>query len=169
MRDPRLGRDLTVLGADLSRDLGLHQLPSHDQHRLAHEILKTFGRVGYVAASETEVALIKTKSGAIKIYVTDQVLARVPREELDGAELQDGKLVSVLRLRYTNGVLWEFDIPRTAKKSAREFVVGLGARCGSAWRGRALLSTGLRASPRSRARVVSRLTRADGRFLGRRS
>ena len=37
-----------------------------------------FGRVGYVAASETEVALIKTKSGALKMHVTDQEL-RAPR------------------------------------------------------------------------------------------
>src|ERR1700727_3502007 len=32
-----------------------------------------FGRVGYIAASETEVALIKTKSGALKMKVTDEV------------------------------------------------------------------------------------------------
>ena len=89
-----------------------------------------FGRVGYVAASETEVALIKTKSGALKMHVTDQVLARVPREELETVEMTDGKLVSVLRLRYVNGVVWEFDIPRTAKKSAKSFVAALsGTLC----------------------------------------
>jgi hypothetical protein len=85
-----------------------------------------FGRVGYVAASEGEVALIKTKSGALKMHVTDQALARVPREELEGVEMHDGKLISVLRLRFTNGVLWEFDIPRTSKKGAKEFVAALG-------------------------------------------
>ena len=84
-----------------------------------------FGRVGYVAASETEVALIKTKSGALKMHVTDQALARVPREELASVEMTDGKLVSVLCLRYVNGVVWEFDIPRTAKKSAKNFVAAL--------------------------------------------
>jgi hypothetical protein len=84
-----------------------------------------FGRVGYVAASETEVALIKTKSGALKIHVTDQVLARVPREELESVDMTDGKLISVLTLRYVNGVVWEFDIPRTAKKSAKAFVSAL--------------------------------------------
>ena len=85
-----------------------------------------FGRIGYVAASVSEVALIKTKSGAVKVHVTDQALARVPREEVEGVEMQDGKLISVLRLRFTNGVLWEFDIPRTAKKGAKEFVAALG-------------------------------------------
>jgi hypothetical protein len=84
-----------------------------------------FGRVGYVAASEREVALIKMKSGAIKMHVTDEVLARVPREELEGVELQDGKLISVLKLRYTNGVIWEFDVPRTSKKTASAFVAAL--------------------------------------------
>jgi hypothetical protein len=85
-----------------------------------------FGRVGYIAASETEVALIKMKSGAIKMHVTDEVLARAPREELEGIELQEGKLISVLTLRYSNGVVWAFDVPRTAKRSAREFVTALG-------------------------------------------
>jgi hypothetical protein len=85
-----------------------------------------FGRVGYVAASETDVALIKTKSGAFKMHVTDQVLARVPREELETAEMKDGKLISVLTLRFANGVLWEFDIPKTAKKGAKELVAALG-------------------------------------------
>ena len=85
-----------------------------------------FGRVGYVTASESEVAIVRTKSGAIKMHVTDEALARVPRSELQAVELQDGKLVSVLRLRFTNDVLWEFDIPRTAKKSAKAFVAALG-------------------------------------------
>jgi hypothetical protein len=55
-----------------------------------------------------------------------EVLARVPRDELEAVERQDGKLVSVLKLRFTNGVLWEFDIPRTAKKNAKQFVAALG-------------------------------------------
>ena len=49
----------------------------------------------------------------------------MPREELETVELTDGKLISVLRLRYVNGVVWEFDIPRTAKKSAKSFVAAL--------------------------------------------
>ena len=38
-----------------------------------------FGRVGYVAASADSVALVKTKSGAFKMKVTDESLATVPR------------------------------------------------------------------------------------------
>jgi hypothetical protein len=45
-----------------------------------------FGRVGYLAASETEVALIKTKSGALKMKVTEGRSAgpRLPRGTPDG-------------------------------------------------------------------------------------
>jgi hypothetical protein len=85
-----------------------------------------FGRVGYIAASETEVALIKTKSGALKMKVTDQVLARAPREELELVELKDGKLISPLRLQFTNGTVWEFDVPKLGKKNAKALVAALG-------------------------------------------
>jgi hypothetical protein len=86
----------------------------------------SFGRVGYIAASETEVALIKTKSGALKMKVTDQVLARAPRDELDVVMLKDGKLLSHLRLQFTNGTVWEFDVPKIGKKNAKHLVSVLG-------------------------------------------
>jgi hypothetical protein len=85
-----------------------------------------FGRVGYIAASETEVALIKTKSGALKMKVTDEVLARAPREELRTVELKDGKLFSSLRLQFVNGTVWEFDVPKIGKKNAKQLVAVLG-------------------------------------------
>jgi hypothetical protein len=86
----------------------------------------SFGRVGYIAASETEVALIKTKSGALKMKVTDEVLARAPREELQTVELKDGKLLSSLRLQLTNGTVWDFDVPKIGKKNAKQLVAVLG-------------------------------------------
>ncbi len=85
-----------------------------------------FGRVGYVAASETEVALIKTKAGPFKMHVTGEALARVPRTELEAVELDEGRMISQLKLRFTNGVLWEFDVPKMGKKGAKEFVAKLG-------------------------------------------
>jgi hypothetical protein len=87
--------------------------------------LPAFGRVGYIAASETEVALIKTKSGAIKMKVTDEVLARAPREELQAVELHEGKLISYLRLQFSNGTVWEFDVPKIGKKNIKALVVAL--------------------------------------------
>jgi hypothetical protein len=85
-----------------------------------------FGRVGYLAASETEVALIRTKSGALKLKVTDEVLARAPRGELETVELHDGKLISHLQLRFANGTVWAFDVPKIGKKNAKELVFALG-------------------------------------------
>ena len=85
-----------------------------------------FGRVGYVAISESEIALVRTKTGALKMKVTDEVLARVPRGQLIGAELDEGKLLSHLTLRFRDGRTWEFDIPKMAKKTAKSVVATLG-------------------------------------------
>ena len=71
-------------------------------------------------------ALIKTKSGALKMKVTDQVLARAPRDELEVVVLRDGKLLSHLRLQFTNGTVWEFDVPKIGKKNAKHLVTVLG-------------------------------------------
>ncbi|MGA8335878.1 MAG: hypothetical protein WB761_14125 [Solirubrobacteraceae bacterium] len=87
-----------------------------------------FGRVGYIAASETEVALIKAKSGALKMKVTDQVLARAPRDELEVVVLKDGKLLSHLPLEFTNGTVWEFDVPKIGKKNAKHLISVPGVR-----------------------------------------
>jgi hypothetical protein len=85
-----------------------------------------FGRVAYLAASETEVALIKMKSGALKMKVTGEALARVPRAELETAELKDGKLIAHMRLQFANGTVWEFDVPKIGKKNAKQLVLVLG-------------------------------------------
>lgn len=86
--------------------------------------LPHFGRVGYVAVSATEVALIKTKTGW-KMRPTDTVLSRAPRGELSSAELDEGRMVSHLRLRFNGGQIWEFDIPRSDRKTARAVVAAL--------------------------------------------
>jgi hypothetical protein len=85
-----------------------------------------FGRVGYVGASADELALVKTKSGAFKMKVTDEVLASAPRTDVAAVELDQGKLLSHLKIEFTNGVTWEFDIPKMAKKTAQELVTELG-------------------------------------------
>ncbi len=86
--------------------------------------LPDFGRVGYVAVSTTEVAVIKTKLGW-KMTPTDVALARAPRSELASAELEEGRMLSHLRLCFTNGRLWEFDVPRSDKRTARAVVAAL--------------------------------------------
>ena len=59
------------------------------------------------------------------MHVTDEVVARAPREELEAIEL-DGKVMSVLKLRFANGELWEFEVPRVERKKAKELVFALG-------------------------------------------
>jgi RNase P/RNase MRP subunit p29 len=84
-----------------------------------------FGRVAYLAASETEVALIKTKSGALKLKVTGEALVRAPRAEIETVALKDGKLIAHLRLQFANGTVWEFDVPKIGKKNAKQLVLAL--------------------------------------------
>jgi hypothetical protein len=86
--------------------------------------LPDFGRVAYVAVSTTEVAVVKTKLGW-KMTPTDVALVRAPRSELASAELEEGRMVSHLRLRFADGRPWEFDVPRSDKKTARAVVAAL--------------------------------------------
>jgi hypothetical protein len=87
-----------------------------------------FGRVGFLAASDSEIAIVKTKTGAFKMKVTDEVLARVPRSEISSSELDQGKMLSKLRIAFANGVTWEFDVPKQAKKTAQGFVTAIGGQ-----------------------------------------
>ncbi|HUA02890.1 MAG TPA: hypothetical protein VMB27_03235 [Solirubrobacteraceae bacterium] len=88
--------------------------------------MPNFGRVGYVAVSETEVALVKTKTGAFKMKITDEVLARVPRSEVASVELDQGTLLSHLTIEFTDGLAWRFDVPKAAKKTAQAVTLALG-------------------------------------------
>ena len=86
-----------------------------------------FGRVGYVTCSEADIALLKTKTGAFKMKVTDQVLARAPRSAITSVELEKGKLLSHLRIGFAGDVLWEFDIPKAGLKPAERLTAALQA------------------------------------------
>jgi hypothetical protein len=86
-----------------------------------------FGRVGYVTCSEAEIALLKTKTGALKMKVTDEVLARAPRSAITSVELDKGKMLSHLRIGFAGDVLWEFDIPKAGLKGAERLTAALQA------------------------------------------
>ena len=86
----------------------------------------SFGRVGYLAASDAEVELVKTKTGAFKMKITGEALARVPRAEVSSIELDQGTLLSHLKINFTNGAVWQFDVPKQAKKTAQGFTRALG-------------------------------------------
>jgi hypothetical protein len=85
----------------------------------------SFGRVGYLAVTDSELALVKTKTGAFKMKIGEEVLARVPRSEIASTDLDEGRLLSHLKIEFSNGVVWEFDIPKQAKKSTQALVHAL--------------------------------------------
>jgi hypothetical protein len=86
----------------------------------------SFGRVAFVAATDHEVAIIKTKSGMIKMKLTDQVLARRSRSEISAIEIKRGALLSNLMIQFHDGASWSFDVPKANQKSAVQFVEQLG-------------------------------------------
>jgi hypothetical protein len=92
-----------------------------DQSELPH-----FGRVGYVAVTDNEVALIKTKSGLFRMKVSDEVLARRERSEISLAELKRGKLTSGLTIEFHDGVVWAFDVPKANQRAAKQVIEALG-------------------------------------------
>jgi hypothetical protein len=87
-----------------------------------------FGRVGFLAASAEELALVKTKSGLLKMKVTEEVLARAPRSQIASAELDRGALKSTLKIQFADGGLWEFDVPKANRKTAEQLVGALGGQ-----------------------------------------
>jgi len=85
-----------------------------------------FGRVAFVAATDNEVAIIKTKSGMIKMKLTDEVLARRSRSEIRSIEMKKGALLSNLLIQFADGGVWTFDVPKANQKSAVDLVQRLG-------------------------------------------
>ena len=88
--------------------------------------MPSFGRMGYLAASETELALTKTSQLGWKPHPTGDALVKVPRSAVESVAMQDGRLLSQLTLSFTNGVKWEFEIPRAHRKTAKGLVSALG-------------------------------------------
>src|SRR4051794_39538126 len=85
-----------------------------------------FGRDAYLAVSERDLALVKTKQGVMKLKITDEVIARAPRSEVTSAQVGDGKLACPLTISFANGATWEMDVPRAGKRAAKAVVTALG-------------------------------------------
>src|SRR3954468_15145957 len=71
-----------------------------------------FGTVGYVAVTETEVAIVQAKKGAFKPKVGDEVLARAARSSVEAVDFDKGALKGDLKIRFADGGWWEFEIPK---------------------------------------------------------
>ena len=88
-----------------------------------------FGRAAYLAVTESELALVKIK-GAFKAKPSDEVLARVARTEIGAVEFDRGIVLSQLRIAFTNGMAWEFEVPKVGRKAAENVVRALGGPIG---------------------------------------
>jgi hypothetical protein len=85
-----------------------------------------FGRIGYLAVTASEVAIVEGKSGAFKPKIGQSVIARAPRAEVASAELDGGMLKAALKIGFANGGWWEFEIPKINRKTAENVVRTLG-------------------------------------------
>lgn len=88
--------------------------------------MPSFGRSGYLAASETELVLTKTSQIGWKPHTKGDALVRVPRSDVQSVEFEQGKVLSRLTLTFADGLAWEFEIPLANRKGAKEFTTALG-------------------------------------------
>ena len=85
-----------------------------------------FGRVGYLAVDAERVVLAKTRTGAFKMKVTDEILVSAPRAAVAEARLESNRSVSHLTIAMRDGAVWEFDVPRANRSAAEALLRELG-------------------------------------------
>ncbi len=84
-----------------------------------------FGNLGFLAATDQELALIHTKIGVVKGKLGD-VVARVPRSQVASAEMT-GAMVGKLVVNFSDGTRWAFEVPARNKSDARKLLELFGA------------------------------------------
>jgi hypothetical protein len=89
---------------------------------LGAEGAPSFGTLGYVAVTGSELAIIKGKMGMLKPSVSEEIIARVPREQITSVVLDGGMLKAELTIGFAGGGSWEFEVPKVHRKNA-ELVV----------------------------------------------
>jgi hypothetical protein len=82
-----------------------------------------FGRLAYLAVTESELALIKLKSGMVSVRL-DEVITRVARSEVASAALGGGVSPS-LTIGFSDGGSWQLEVPRPSKKQGQAVVDAL--------------------------------------------
>jgi hypothetical protein len=85
----------------------------------------SFGPLGYVAVTAAEIAIVKGKAGLMKPSVGDKVIARVPRGQVSSATLDPGMLKAALKVAFTDGSEWEFEVPKIHRRNAETVVQAL--------------------------------------------
>ena len=81
--------------------------------------LPGFGRVGYLAVSDTELAIFKTTRTSMHPGPRGEPLTRVPLTNLVGVELDERRVVSFLELRFADDAVWTLQIGLIHRPAAR--------------------------------------------------
>lgn len=89
-----------------------------------------FGQVGYVAVTTDEVAIVEGKAGMMKPKVGDKVIARTPRSQIASVELDPKMLTAALKIGFTGGDSWEFEVPKKYRETAQQVVAALSVPAG---------------------------------------
>lgn len=88
--------------------------------------MPSFGRSGYLAASDTELILTRTSQLGFKPHPKGDALVRVARSDVASVDFNRGKVLSHLKLTFADGLEWEFEIPLANRKGAEQFTHALG-------------------------------------------
>jgi hypothetical protein len=83
------------------------------------------GAFAYLAASATDIVLVKGKQGLMKLKMTDEVVAKIPRTDVLSIELGEGKLAAPLTITFGNGGHWDLEVARAHRGAAERLVTEL--------------------------------------------
>jgi hypothetical protein len=84
-----------------------------------------FGRLAFLGVTDQEIALVKLRARKVVMLKAAEVIARVPRSQLQTAELRPG-YVAPLALTFAGGGGWRLEVPPPSKRYARAVVHALG-------------------------------------------
>ncbi len=87
--------------------------------------LPGFGRVGYLAVSDTELAIFKTTKTGMHPGPKGEPLTRIPLTELVGVELEEHRIVAFLQLRFADDAIWTLQIGLLHRAKARQVTAQL--------------------------------------------
>lgn len=116
-----------AISAGVNTALGMRD-EQRAREAAAEAVTPPFGRLAYLAATASELALIEVQTySGVKLRLGD-VIASVPRQQVASAALGRGRrmLSPPLTITFTNGTLWRLEVPRPSKRRAKELVRELG-------------------------------------------
>jgi hypothetical protein len=88
------------------------------QDKPAVSEMPDFRRAAYLSVTDDEIVLIKIKPGLVSGKL-DEILARVPRSEVAGAEYHGG-MISKFDVTFSDDGVWQFEVAKGGGKDAKE-------------------------------------------------